>query len=359
MSSTSGLRRTLEDELAESGGSLTVRPIGVVRSIYRLCVGTPRQGLLAPHARGRIELSDASRADAVDGLEGFSHVWIIFIFHLNTTGRKPVSNKIAPPARGGSKVGLLATRSPHRFNPVGMTLCKLDRIEQTLNKTNKKIVVLHVSGLDLVDGTPVLDIKPYVPLYDAPLHPSECVLPEWVTGGLATRREVEISQEAREQLNNLLDNEAFEMEFYGKDGESLQDCVSNVIQCIQEVLAIDVRSKWQTKKARQGKSHAERANRLKQELKSAKTTENDTNISSPVSSASGDNLDCTQQIDNLLIHYMISQTASTARLSSEGNGAEDCVTVTAIEALDRDRSQSDGEPGTTLSLQRSDCRTAR
>ena len=160
-----------------------VKPIGTVNSIYRLCVGTPRQGLLAPDARGRIQLAkfgDAKSGDAVIGLEGYSHIWVLFYFHLNTqsqnnsknaNSKRRVKSKVALPALGGKKVGNLATRTPHCFNPIGITLCKLDKIE-TPSKNNKKDknhnqVVLHHLGLDLVDGTPIFDIKPYVPFYDS------------------------------------------------------------------------------------------------------------------------------------------------------------------------------------------------
>ena len=89
---------------------LLVKPLGVIRSIYRLCVGTPRQGLLAGDARGRIELyklGDSSIRDSVSGLQGFSYIWIIFQFHLNTkSSRKGVKSKISPPALGGKKVSL-------------------------------------------------------------------------------------------------------------------------------------------------------------------------------------------------------------------------------------------------------------
>ena len=146
-------------------------------------------------------------ADAVQGLEDYSHVWNVFVFHLNTVSKKKknsnnqsnsVPSKIAPPALGGTKVGVLASRSPHRFNPIGMTLAKLERIEtkriynqndledytdagvnsennnprdnrkKKKTKASQLVTSLYLSGLDLVDGTPVLDIKPYVATYDAP-----------------------------------------------------------------------------------------------------------------------------------------------------------------------------------------------
>jgi tRNA-Thr(GGU) m(6)t(6)A37 methyltransferase TsaA len=317
-------RTTLEEEMELAGGSLTIRPIGVVRSIYRLCVGTPRQGLLAPHARGRIELTLPSdiAAESVLGLEEFSHIWIIFVFHLNTTsknGRVPA--KIAPPALGGRKVGVFASRAPHRFNPVGMTLARLDRIQVVKKyvpgRKPTQTVCLHISGLDLVDGTPVVDIKPYVPTYDAPLDSYN--LPTWVSGGLATKRHVLIADKAQRELRGLLEDNDQALEFYGGADESIDVCFENVLKCIEEVLAIDVRSQWQTQKARKGKSQAERAARLQQV------------ISEDVIPSKA--AECTQQIDNLLIRYTVAETAETERPTSEGSGAEDSVTVTSIQLM--------------------------
>ena len=129
-----------EDAGSGTAGIVSAKPIGVVRSVYRLCVGTPRQGLLSPQSRGRIELTVENASDMVDGLEGFSHIWILFVFHLNTVPKnhKSPPTKIAPPALGGHKVGVLATRSPHRYNPMGMTLCKLDSISIVGGGSNKK-----------------------------------------------------------------------------------------------------------------------------------------------------------------------------------------------------------------------------
>jgi tRNA-Thr(GGU) m(6)t(6)A37 methyltransferase TsaA len=318
-------RTTLGEEMELAGGSLTIRPIGVVRSIYRLCVGTPRQGLLAPHARGRIELTLPSdiAADAVVGLREFSHIWILFVFHRNTmskNGRVPA--KIAPPALGGRKVGVFASRAPHRFNPVGMTLARLDRIQVVKKhvagrKKPTQTVCLHISGLDLVDGTPVVDIKPYVPDYDAPLDSYN--LPTWVSGGLATKRHVLIADKAQLELRRLLEENDQALEFYGGADEPIDVCFENVLKCIEEVLAIDVRSQWQTQKARKGKSQAERAARLQQV------------ISEDVIPSKA--AECTQQIDNLLIRYTVAETAETERPTSEGSGAEDSVTVTSIQLM--------------------------
>lgn len=310
---------TIEEDMLEG---LLVKRIGTIRSIYRLCVGTPRQGLLAPNARGCIELEklgDSSTASSVIGLEGYSHIWIVFVFHLNTKSRnaKRIKSKIAPPALGGDKVGIYATRSPHRFNPIGMTLCKLDRIERT-KENRKEKVVLHISGLDLVDGTPVLDIKPYVPIYDS--VPTDVKLPSWVAGGLATKRNVVISETARTEFEKIVENEMNALQFYGPSyGEkSVHEITEYVMECIRQVLAIDVRSSFQTKKARQGKSQAERADRIKQ--------------ANPGQPVVADDI-CTQQLDNLLIRYTVDEASDHKRLSSEGSGAEDSVTVVSIQLL--------------------------
>jgi tRNA-Thr(GGU) m(6)t(6)A37 methyltransferase TsaA len=316
---------TIEDETQADGG-IFLKRVGTIRSIYRLCVGTPRQGLLCPNARGCIELEkigDSSSASSVIGLEGFSHMWIIFVFHLNTKSSNPkrIKSKISPPALGGQKVGIYATRSPHRYNPIGITLCKIDRIEK-IAKTNhqEERVVIHISGLDLVDGTPVLDIKPFVPTYDS--VPIDVKLPSWVEGGLATQRNVVIGQEAQDNLMAILHKNKNALQFYGQRyGErSVQETVDYVVECIRQVLAIDVRSNFQTKKAREGKFQAERAKRL-QGASVIGTVDFVTDI-------------CTQQLDNLLIQYVVDETSNIIRSSSAGSGAEDTVTVLCIKLLE-------------------------
>jgi tRNA-Thr(GGU) m(6)t(6)A37 methyltransferase TsaA len=304
-------------------GRLLVKPIGTIRSIYRLCVGTPRQGLLAPNARGCIELlklGDSSPAYSVVGLEGYSHVWVIFVFHLNTQSKNAtkIKSKIAPPALGGEKVGIFATRTPHRFNPIGITLCKLDRVQA--EKGDK--VTLHISGLDLVDGTPVLDIKPYVPIYDS--VEQDVKLPPWVTGGLATKREVRITNEARYELQRLLEEDPHALQFYGpsQGDKTTEDTLNYALECIRQVLAIDVRSSYQTKKAREGKSQAERAERVKSN-----------NVKGNYNAMASDV--CTQQLDNLLIYYKVEEGSDRKRSNSENSGAEDMLSVISIQLLSR------------------------
>jgi len=306
--------------------SFIMKPIGTVRSIYQLCVGTPRQGLLASHTRGRIEL--VSNDPWVEGLQGYSHIWVIFVFHLNTSSssKKKTPAKIAPPALGGEKVGVLATRSPHRPNPIGMTLCKLESI--TTNQ--KKKTVLHLSGLDLVDGTPVLDIKPFVSTYDSV---ASSTVPSWVTSGLRTKRRVIVRPEARYELQQILNSSSKPMEFYGQTGESTAEALESILLCIEEVLAVDVRSSWQTKKVRKRQSQAERASRL------GGTT--------PEQHSSGNDY-CTQQLDQLLLSYTVEVPTSPLKsTASRGSGAEDIVTVHSIELL-TEKQQHTAETQSTI-----------
>lgn len=119
----------------------------------------PRQANIAETILSRIELSKdlyTNPEQSLETLEEFSHFWIIFHFHKNDSHLKP---KVCPPRLDGKKVGVLATRSPHRPNPIGISLVKLDRIEGS---------TIYFYGSDMVDSTPVIDIKPYIPSYDNP-----------------------------------------------------------------------------------------------------------------------------------------------------------------------------------------------
>jgi tRNA-Thr(GGU) m(6)t(6)A37 methyltransferase TsaA len=110
-----------------------------------------------------IELrDDAFFPNAVRRLESFSHVWVVFVFHEHDA--KHWKPSIRPPRLGGAeKVGVLASRSPHRPNPIGLSACKLDGVEITPQGR----VLIRVSGVDILDGSPILDIKPYLPYADS------------------------------------------------------------------------------------------------------------------------------------------------------------------------------------------------
>jgi tRNA (adenine37-N6)-methyltransferase len=135
--------------------SLTVHPIGVVHSPWRDKRSAPRQPAEARGVLGRIELLEGAPFEhALLDLDAWSHVWVLFWFHLNSSWRP----KVLPP-RSHKKRGVFATRSPYRPNPIGMSVLRLERVQGR---------VLHVRDLDILDQTPVLDIKPYVAYSDAP-----------------------------------------------------------------------------------------------------------------------------------------------------------------------------------------------
>lgn len=138
----------------------TFSPIGYLATPFVDRFGIPRQPLLAPHARGRLRLlRPYDRAEAVRGLEAFSHVWLSFIFH-RTAGRW--SPTVRPPRLGGNeRVGVFASRSPFRPNHLGLSLVELLAIDTCDG------VLLTFGGVDLLDGTPVLDIKPYLPFVES------------------------------------------------------------------------------------------------------------------------------------------------------------------------------------------------
>ena len=281
--------------------SFSFTPIGTLSTPFPLCVGTPRQSSLCPSITSTLNL-DQSRVGPgiVDGLEKFQWVWVIFVFHENNNWDKieavngaaanetatyhQFPSKIAPPSLGGKKVGILGTRSPHRPNQIGISLLKLEEIVLPTKKNNKKFSLI-LSGADLVDGTPILDVKPFVPHYDSvgfyeyrsalryvrgmekphvtmPIddvgrHGSslelgedrlECPLPDWLAVGLTRRRkirwELEGEGDVLETLGRLLKT-CKKSHFYKKDPIKYK-------KMVEEVLAVDVRSKFQTAKLRSG-----------------------------------------------------------------------------------------------------------
>ncbi|RYY01354.1 MAG: tRNA (N6-threonylcarbamoyladenosine(37)-N6)-methyltransferase TrmO [Gammaproteobacteria bacterium] len=139
----------------------TFPAIGIIHSCFKEKFGIPRQPGLAPLAKAQLELLPPydDRA-ALDGLETCSHIWLQFVFHANK--REAWKPKVKPPRLGGNKsLGVFSTRSPTRPAPIGLSVVKLDGISEADGK-----LFLNLSGIDLLDGTPVLDIKPYVPYVD-------------------------------------------------------------------------------------------------------------------------------------------------------------------------------------------------
>jgi tRNA-Thr(GGU) m(6)t(6)A37 methyltransferase TsaA len=136
--------------------------IAVIESPYQEKFAIPRQPNLVSAAKGKVILvGEANNSELVRDLAQFSHIWLLFIFHgTQTQGWKPL---VKPPRLGGNKkTGVLATRSTFRPNPIGMSVVKLDKVS-----IENKQTILYISGLDLLDGTPIVDIKPYLPYSDA------------------------------------------------------------------------------------------------------------------------------------------------------------------------------------------------
>lgn len=134
---------------------LTLEPIGLVHSLLKSKAEAARQPAAATGATARIQLYPGRNFEhALEDLEGWERIWVLFWFHLNDSWRP----KVLPPRSASGRKGVFATRSPYRPNPLGLSVVRLERVEG---------LTLHVRDVDLVDGTPVLDIKPYVPYTDA------------------------------------------------------------------------------------------------------------------------------------------------------------------------------------------------
>ncbi len=148
--------RTSSDQLP------ALQIIARVHSPYREKFATPRQPGLAPAAEGFVEmLPPFDREEALRGIEQYSHIWLLFLFDRVPADR-PWQPTVRPPRLGGNRrVGVFATRSPFRPNRIGLSVVKLQGVERRDGRLG-----LAVSGLDLTDGTPVIDIKPYLPYVD-------------------------------------------------------------------------------------------------------------------------------------------------------------------------------------------------
>lgn len=169
----------------------TLRVIARVHSEFPGKFGIPRQSGLVPELRARVVFEPEFRnADALRGIEGFSHLWLIWQF--SEAVRDTWSPTVRPPRLGGNaRMGVFATRSPFRPNPIGLSCVKLEGLGQEEGLGT----VLYISGADLLDGTPIYDIKPYIPYADA--HPD-------ARGGFAAAPAETIPVDCPEELLSLL-----------------------------------------------------------------------------------------------------------------------------------------------------------
>ena len=188
-----------DDKSSDHNKPMLLRCIGNVVSPFTKRMGTPRQGALAPHARALIELDPSvAPMETLSGIELYSHAWVIFCFHANTDLQsKSVKTKVKPPRAGGIKVGSMATRSPHRPNNIGLSLVKITGIDHKKKR-------LHIAALDLVNGTPIYDIKPVVP-WDIPGHfdKEKLSVPTWVSQDDALS-DVSFTSDAESDLEYLV-----------------------------------------------------------------------------------------------------------------------------------------------------------
>ena len=196
---------------------LKMRPVASIKTDFGGKFGIPRQSGLAAGAKGEIIFAPEFRnPDAVRGLDGFSHIWLIWEFSENV--RQSWSPTVRPPRLGGNtRMGVFATRSPFRPNPIGLSCVKLEGVELTPDRGP----VLRVSGADIMDGTPILDIKPYIPYADS--HPE-------AVGGFA-------SSAPEERLDVRL----------AADASALPE---NKLETLRDVLSRDPRPRYQDEPGR-------------------------------------------------------------------------------------------------------------
>lgn len=150
----------------------TFSAIGEVRSCFKEKFGIPRQPGLAPSVRADILIyPEFARPEAFAGLEQCSHIWLQFVFHATDSEWRP---KVRPPRLGGNKtLGVFASRSPNRPNPIGLSVVSYLGVDNS-----EEGFLIKIGGADLLDGTPILDIKPYVPYVDVVPDATNSVAPE-------------------------------------------------------------------------------------------------------------------------------------------------------------------------------------
>ncbi len=196
-------------------------PIAEVRSPYKDKFAVPRQPGLASSITSEIVVFPPYHsAEHFDQLQAFSHIWIQFIFHQ--TADKAYKPKVRPPRLGGNKsVGVFASRSTFRPNPIGLSVCELKSIS-----FDKKHTILTVSGLDLIDKTPILDIKPYIQYSDS------------ITNGISGYAQ----QEPTHRLEIIFSNASLKVLESHSLGKKYQ-------QNIVEIISLDPRPSYKLAKA--------------------------------------------------------------------------------------------------------------
>lgn len=173
----------------------TIKPIAKIYTDFNEKFGIPRQSGLVPELVGKIVFeTEYRRPEALKELDGFSHIWLIWQFSESITNE--FSPTIRPPRLGGNKrVGVFASRSPFRPNSLGLSCVKLEKIDYNCEDAP----VIYVSGVDILSGTPIFDIKPYIPL-------SDCK-PEAENGYTESTKDYKIEVKCEASLLNKLPEE--------------------------------------------------------------------------------------------------------------------------------------------------------
>ena len=172
--------------------------IAIIHSPYKEKFAVPRQPGLVPSAKAELEiLPPYDDLNAFSGLQEFSHLWLLFTFHKNPS-QNSWSPTVRPPRLGGNKrMGVFATRSPSRPNPIGLSLVEFHGIKQVEGK-----IFLRLANIDLVDGTPIIDIKPYIPYADA----KPDALAGFAQNSPESLMEVQFSTQAEQILQQVADH---------------------------------------------------------------------------------------------------------------------------------------------------------
>ena len=164
-SPTSDISQSSPSQLDFNNIAFPLRPIGIIRSCFSRRNGTPRQPLLVPAARAALTLRPELHSGLFDGLKQYTHCWVLYIFHENTDLQRlwqdsytSVKSKIRVPRLDGERLGVFATRSPHRPCPIGLSVAEIIQVEGS---------TIILGGADIVNGSPILDIKPYVNFCDS------------------------------------------------------------------------------------------------------------------------------------------------------------------------------------------------
>lgn len=312
-SASSSIAASATSSHLSTAHSFSFSTMGEFRSIFTEKHGTPRQGCVVKGARAWLKLHPTISRTSFDGLEEFKYVWIVFVFHANG-GEGGVSGgvssgggigtftnaKVKPPRAGGKKVGLFATRSPHRPNPIGLSLARLDRIKGD---------TIYLSGIDLISGTPVVDIKPY--------HPADCVndyrIPSWIDPLPTQSLTVVWTDTALEQCSHAFQS-GTGLEFY--DSASSKD-FEILCTTITELISQDPRTLHSKTKHGNGSVYGICVDRMDICFRITETNNNnDTNPSSSTSSTSNDPNDSNNLPKPVATIFMVSYYPPSSSASS-------------------------------------------